>query len=81
MDTIGGEKIKEPIDIEIEGVKGGRLPPDKRCVIRGYESVRMIGLPDEVAKAEHLSESQAAWQMQRYVVMTSALEPKELQKP
>ncbi|MDO9542185.1 MAG: hypothetical protein Q7J98_07675 [Kiritimatiellia bacterium] len=80
VDTINGEKISTLVSIWIENVKGGALPSGKRCVIRGYESARMIGLPNAVAKAENLPLRQALWQMQRYFIVTSVVEPKELEK-
>ena len=80
VDTISGEKLKEPITIWIENLKGTGLPSGKRCMLRGYESARMMGLPDEVAKAENLPVPQAMWQMQRYFIVTSVVEPKELEK-
>lgn len=78
VDTIQGEKLDRPVCLWIENVRGGALPAGERCVIRGYESVRMIGLPDGVVEAEHLPPTQALWQMQRFFVMTSAVEPKGL---
>jgi hypothetical protein len=80
VDTINGEKIATPVSIWIENVKGSGLPSSKRCVVRGYESARMIGLPDDVAKAENLPIPQAMWQMARYFIITSVVEPKELEK-
>ncbi len=80
VDTICREKLKSPIPIWVENAKNPGLPRGKRCVLRGYESARMIGLPDEVAKAENLPVPQAAWQMQRYFVITTVLEPTELER-
>jgi hypothetical protein len=80
VDTVSGEKLSEPISIWIENLKGGGLPLGKRCVLRGYESARMIGLPEEVVKAENLAPHQAAWQMQRYFIVTSVVEPTGLEK-
>ena len=80
VDRINGEKIKAPIPIWIENLKGAGLPSRKRCVLRGYESARMIGLPPEVAKAEGMPLPQAVWQMQRFFVVTSVVEPRELEK-
>jgi hypothetical protein len=77
VDTIRGEKIDVPVSVLVENVR--ELPLGRRCVIRGYESVRMIGLPEQVAEAENLPPTQALWQMQRFFVMTSAMEPKDLE--
>jgi hypothetical protein len=80
VDTICGEKLSKPVAVWIDNVKGQGLPASERCVLRGYESARMIGIPGEVAKAENLPVPQAMWQLQRYFIVTSVVEPKELKK-
>ncbi len=76
VDTINGEKLKTPIGIWIENIDS--LPKDKHCVLRGYESGKMIGVPYEVAEKENISLPQAAWQFYRYFIATSVVEPKNL---
>jgi len=76
VDTINGKKIETPVSVWIDNIES--LPAEKRCVIRGYESGKMIGVPDEVIKKENLSQPQASWQFYRYFIITSALEPKDL---
>ena len=78
VDTVNGKSIEVPIAVPIENLRGGVLPPDTRCVMRGYESGRMIGIPGEVARAEGLTVTQAAWQFFRYFVGTSVVQPKSL---
>ncbi|MBI1178313.1 hypothetical protein GC207_12830 [bacterium] len=80
VDTISGEKLEKTISIWIENVKHPGLPSGKRCVFRGYESARMIGLPYGVAKAENSPLPQAVWQLQRYFIVTTILEPTDLEK-
>ena len=80
VDTINGEKIKQPIPIWIENIKNPGLPVGERCIIRGYESGKMIGLPFEVAEKENIPVPQAGWQFQRYFVVTSVVGPKGLEK-
>ncbi len=80
VDTINGQKLTEPIGVWIDNVKDPGLPRGTRCVVRGYESGRMIGLPDAVAKAENLPVPQAKWQFRKYFIMTSVIEPKTLEK-
>jgi len=79
VDTVRGEKLDRPVSLLITNLRGGQLPLGTRCVVRGYESARMIGLPDEVVQTEGLPPTQAMWQMQRFFVMTSAVEPEELE--
>ncbi len=80
VDTVNGRKLKEPVSVWIDNVKHPGLPSNTRCVIRGYESGRMIGIPHAVAMAENLPSPQAAWQFRRYFIMTSAVEPLSLEK-
>ncbi|MHC4406997.1 MAG: hypothetical protein ACYTG0_45875 [Planctomycetota bacterium] len=78
VDTVNGNKLDQPIGIWIENVPA--LPKGERCIIRGYESGKMIGIPYEVAKAENLPIPQAAWQFYRYFIMTSVVQPEGLDK-
>lgn len=78
VDTVNGKRLKEPVDIWIDNVTA--LPQGERCVIKGYESGRMIGVPPEVAEAENIPVPQAAWQFHRYFIMTSSVQPKNLAK-
>jgi hypothetical protein len=78
VDTVNGKLLDEPLAVWIDNVVA--LPKEGRCVLRGYESGRMIGLPPEVAKAENLPTPQAAWQFFRYFVMTSSVQPPDLAK-
>jgi len=77
VDTINGKKLDQPVGIWIDNVE---LPEGQRCIIRGYESGKMIGLPFEVAKAENIPLPQAGWQFFRYFMMTSAVQPQGLSK-
>ena len=78
VDTVNGEKIPTPIEIVIANTE--QLPKGIRCILRGYESGGMIGLPDEVATREHLPPSQQEWGFSRWFVVTSIVEPKDLKK-
>jgi hypothetical protein len=77
VDTINGKKIAPPIGIWVDNIES--LPEAERCIIRGYESGKMIGIPDEVIEKENLSQSQAGWQFYRYFIVTSVVEPIDLQ--
>jgi hypothetical protein len=78
VDTVNGKKLDRPIGIWIDNV--APLPKGERCILRGYESGKMIGVPDEVARAENLPLPQAAWQFFRYFIMTSVVQPEGLDR-
>lgn len=78
VDTINGKKLDRPITISIE--TSGSLPMRKRCVFRGYESGRMVGVPDEVARTENLPLPQVRWQFHRYFIITSVVQPEGLDR-
>ena len=78
VDTVNGKGLLSPIPIWIDNVKNPGLPKDTWCVFQGYESGKMIGLPFDVAEKEALPVPQAVWQLFRYFVVTSVVEPKDL---
>jgi len=78
VDTINNKKIDAPISIWIEIENVDALPKDTRCILRGYESGKMIGVPYEIIKKENLSQPQAFWQFYHYFIVTSVVEPKAL---
>jgi hypothetical protein len=53
VDTVNDQKLREPVIISIENVD---LPEAKRCVLKGYENCRMIGLPPAVVEAARESQ-------------------------
>ncbi len=75
VDTINGYKLDEPVGIGIENVD---LPSHERCVIKGYETGRWIGTPDEVLRATGTPPPQAGWKFQFYFLATSVEQPKNL---
>ncbi len=72
VDTVNGSELEQPIGIWIENVEA--LPASTRCVFKGYESARWIGIPQEVIEATGC-EPQAGWQLWRYFVVTSTVRP------
>jgi hypothetical protein len=76
VDRINGRGTSPAIGVWIENVDA--LPAGARCVLNGYESGKMIGLPGEVARKENLSDPQACWQFYRYFIVTSVVEPNDL---
>ena len=75
VDTIDGYRLDKPIDIWIDNVT---LPSRERCVLKGYETGRWIGVPDEVLRATESPHPQAVWQFQFYFLATSVEQPKSL---
>ncbi len=76
VDKINGQAVSSPFGVRIHNIDA--LPKGVRCVLNGYESGRMIGVPREVLKKENLSTPQALWQFSRYFIATSVVEPKDL---
>jgi hypothetical protein len=50
IDTINGKRVGDHIGIWVENVE--LPPPQFRCVLKGYEMARMIGVPPAVEQAE-----------------------------
>jgi hypothetical protein len=81
VDTVGGKKLAKPVAIWVENLD---LPAEQRCVLKGYESGRMIGQPPAVAAAareqgrKEPDGPQAGWQWQPYFVALIVVEPKGL---
>ncbi len=83
VDRINGKKLDTPIDIGIENVDS--LPKGTRCILRGYETGKMIGTPpaiEEAAREEVKVDTppQAGWKFYRYFIIISVVEPKDLKK-
>ena len=81
VDTINGKKLNEPIGIWIDNVAS--LPEGERCVIKGYETGKMIGTPPAVIQAakesgRDVAGPQAVWQFRRFFVMISSVQPESL---
>jgi len=75
VDRINGAELSPPIGIWVENLV---LPSSLRCRVSGYESGRWIGVPPEVERAEGTAPHQAAWQFQRYFLVTSVQAPDSL---
>ena len=77
VDTVNGKKLNEPISVWVQNLQ---LPSKKRCVIKGYESGEMIGVPPaEVAAARELGKTvtptQAVWQWRPFFVALRVISP------
>jgi hypothetical protein len=80
VDRVNGKRLKKPVTI---GVRNLKLPSKKRCVLKGYESGKMIGDPPaaiEAAKEQgkEIVVGQAGWQWEPYFVALIVVEPKGL---
>jgi hypothetical protein len=78
VDTVNGRKLEKPVQIAIRNLWSHTLPQGERVVLRGYESGRMVGIPDEVLKIENVPGPQPSWSFDRYFVLTSCVQPREL---
>lgn len=76
VDTVNGGKTDMPVYLWMDNVES--LPEGERVVVRGYESGKMIGIPDEVLEKEHLAQPQVRWEFYRYFIITSAVQPADL---
>lgn len=80
VDTVNGKRLPKPVYTIVDNIKEPGLPEDTRCVIRGYESGKIIGMPSAVAKAENIMVPSCGWQFVRTFVVTSVVEPASLKK-
>lgn len=81
VDTVNGKKLDRPVGVWIENVAA--LPKDRRCILRGYESGKMIGTPPAKIQAakeagREIKLPQAGWQFFHYFVVISVDEPQDL---
>ncbi len=76
VDTINGFTLPAPVSIWVENVV---LPKGERCTLKGYETGRWIGVPDEVVKVGAKDVQQAAWQFRFTFIATSAEKPAGLE--
>ena len=81
VDTVNGKKLDTPIGIRIE--KLDSLPRGPRCILRGYETGKMVGVPPAVIEAakeegKDVTVPQVDWYFYRSFVVLSIVEPKDL---
>ena len=75
VDTVNGKKLDSPLTVQLDNLQDPELPLGQRCVLRGYETGRMVGVPREVARAENLRPAQVGWHFARSFVLTSVVSP------
>lgn len=70
VDAVNGKRLDSPVGIWIDNVD---LPPEFRCRLNGYETIRTLGVPPAVEQAaketgKDICLPQAGWQIQLYFV-------------
>jgi hypothetical protein len=81
VDTVNGKKLPKPVRIWVSTVRV--LPKEGRCVLKGYESGRMSGIPPGAFKAAEevgkpIEPRTQVWGWEYHFVATSAVSPKGL---
>jgi hypothetical protein len=94
VDTVDGKKLDKPITLVIRGAvvvdhnlqpASLSLPAKQRCILKGFESGEMIGVPPAVSAAaeeqgwKEVPVSQAVWRWRPYFVALVVVEPKDLE--
>jgi hypothetical protein len=80
VDTVNGKKLASPVDIWIDNIED--LPERGRCILKGYETVRTVGIPPAVEEAAKEKGQDIAapqrWSILLYFVPTSVVSPETL---
>jgi hypothetical protein len=94
VDTVDGQRLEKPISLVIRGVSvvnhnlqsaSLNLPAKQRCILKGFESGEMIGVPPAVSAAakeqgwQEVPMSPVQWQWRPYFVALVVVEPKGLE--
>ena len=94
VDTVDGQKLDKPIPLLIRGAVVVdhnlqpavlRLPAKHRCILKGFESGEMIGVPPAVSAAaeeqgwKEVPMSPVQWEWRPYFVALVVVEPKSLE--
>ena len=75
VEQVNGQAGEKPVSIVVENLGRFYFPSNTTITIRGYETGRMIGVPNEVATKESIPIPQAVWQFHRTFVFTSSVDP------
>ena len=93
VDTVDGKKLDKPIPLVIRGAVVVdhnlqpavlSLPARQRCILKGFESGEMIGVPPAVSTAaeeqgwKEAPMSSALWRWRPYFIALVVVEPKDL---
>jgi hypothetical protein len=86
VDTVEGRKLDQPVRVLVHNLRN-LLPPNQRCVLKGYETGAMIGVPPAaLAAAEEQGRtdvypSPVEFQWRPYFVALIVIEPEGLELP
>lgn len=75
VDTVNNKKLDSPVTIWIEDING--LPEKERCILRGYETGKMIGMPS-IPEYKNIQLPQFGWQFIRFFVATTVVRPESV---
>ena len=80
VSKVNGNELKKVIHIWIDNID---LPKGKKCIIKGYETFKTLGVPPAVIQAaeennKDVTMPQWGWQVWFYFIATSVVSPKEL---
>ena len=92
VDTVNGKKLDQPVPVVVSARAFDRtrydlpttfvLPPKQRCILKGFESGGMIGVPSGVREAakelrrDDVPMSPVDWKWRPYFVALIVVEPK-----
>ena len=76
VESVDGEKLRTPVGVAFKGPGKEKLPAGKRLVLRGYETVEMVGVPESVRVAEGYPIAQVGWQIHYTFIVTSVISAK-----
>lgn len=78
VEKVDGKPLKTPVGLWVDNIRN--LPAGTRCVLKGYETGRMIGTPPDVLRKAGLPAPQAGWQFQVVFIAVQVVEPPSLKK-
>jgi hypothetical protein len=85
VSKVNGKALPEKVGIPIEGFDSSAVPRRTRCVLKGYETGRMVGQPPAVVAAAKEAgrppppSPAAPWHFSRHFVVLKVVPPNEPQ--
>jgi hypothetical protein len=86
VSKVNGKALPEKVGIPIEGFDSSAVPRRTRCVLKGYETGRMVGQPPAVVAAAKEAglrpppSPAAPWHFSRHFVVLKVISPGDRQK-
>jgi hypothetical protein len=84
VDRVNGRKLREPVEITVDNL---HLPGGVRCILKGYETARMVGQPPAVVAAAREAGEEpppgpaAGWGLHPEFIVLKVLAPEGLGVP